>query len=269
MRSPQPQRPRLRKREIVFAVAAGVVAAGGAALILDGIGEGEHPMPESGGTSEMTYQVAAFDEIATVGPQDVVVTLGDSYSVRLEGSPQAHALLEPVVENGRLTIKPRDANFNWFTWPRSAEATYYVTLPRLDGVAVAGSGDVTVDRVDGPSFEASIAGPGSLAIAAMTVDNANFSISGSGDISTAGTAREAHVAIMGSGEVQGGGLRSDTASISIGGSGNVALTVEKDAKVSIMGSGDVDIAGPARCSVTQMGSGDVNCAGGGGTDGED
>ena len=263
----QPERPRLRKREIVFAVAAGVVAAGGAALMLDSSGESERYTPVAEAVSEMTYQLADFDEIATVGPQDVVVTLGDTYSVRLEGSPQAQALLQPTVVNGRLTIGPKDENFNWFTWPQSAEATYYVTLPRLDGVAVAGSGDVTVDKIDGPSFEASIAGPGSLAIATMKVDNANFSISGSGDISAAGAARETHVAIMGSGEIQGGGLRSETASVSIGGSGDVSLTVDKDAKVSIMGSGDVDISGPALCSVTQMGSGDVSCAGGGGTNG--
>ncbi len=267
MRPQGPERPRLRKREIFFAVAAGVVAAGGAALILGDSGDGgPRHMPAVAEAREMTYQLASFDEIATVGPQDVVVTLGDTFSVRSEGSPEALALLEPVVEDGRLTIKPRDADFNWFTWPRSAEATYYVTLPRLDGVAVAGSGDVSVDRIDSPSFEASIAGPGSLAIAAMKVDNASFSIGGQGDVSVAGTARETHVAIGGTGEVQGGGLRSETASISIGGTGDVALTVDKEAKVSIMGTGDVDISGPARCSVTQMGRGNVRCSGGGGTD---
>lgn len=268
MRPPESERPRLRKREIVFAVAAGVVAAGGAALILgDSGGSGGPPhAPAIGGAREMTYQLASFDEIATVGPQDVVVTLGDTFSVRSEGAPEALALLEPVVSNGRLTIKPRDAKFNWLTWPRHAEATYYVTLPRLDGVAVAGSGDVSVDRIEGPSFDGSIAGPGSLAIAAMKVDSASFSIGGQGDVSVAGTAHETHVAIGGTGEVAAGGLRSDTASISIGGTGDVALTVDKEAKVSIMGTGDVDISGPARCSVTQMGRGNVRCAGGGGTD---
>jgi len=47
------------------------------------------------------------------------------------------------------------------------------------------------------------------------------------------------------------------------GSGDAALSVEKDARVSIMGSGDVDIAGPARCTVSRMGSGDVRCNEGG------
>jgi hypothetical protein len=74
------------------------------------------------------------------------------------------------------------------------------------------------------------------------------------------------VAIGGSGDVEAGALRSDTASISIAGSGNVDLAVADEAKVSIMGSGDVDIAGPARCAVTRFGSGNVRCEGGGGTE---
>lgn len=266
-----PERPRLRKREILFALTAGVVAAGGAMAILDTDSGAGRPMAALAESSEKTYQLADFDEIATSGPQDVVVTQGDTFAVRAEGSPEALALLEPVVVNGRLTIQPAKG-FNWGNWPRLASATYYVTLPRLDAVAVAGSGDISVDRIEGESFDAQLAGSGSLAIATMKVDRANFALGaagGSGDVVASGTARETHVSIAGSGEVKAAGLHSDAASVSIMGSGDVALTVEKDAKISIAGSGDVDISGPARCSVNQMGSGDVRCTGGGGTERND
>ena len=268
MRPPQPERPRLRKREIVFALAAGTVAAGGASLILFNSDDDGPPAPAAHGSRTMTYQIADFDEISTSGPQDVVVTRGDTFAVRAEGSPEALAWLKPVVANGRLTIEPRDG-FNWMGWQKLRPATFYVTLPRLDAVAVAGSGDISVDRIEGESFEATIAGPGSLAIASMDVKQASFSIGASGDVTAAGTAGDTHVSIGGSGEVQAGRLRSQTASVSIAGSGDVALTVEEDAKVSIAGSGNVDIAGPAHCSVTQMGSGDVRCSGGGGTENDD
>jgi hypothetical protein len=263
MRS-SPERPRLRKREIVFAVAAGVVAAGGAALMLDSDG-GDSPMIIKGGPNELTYQVAPFDEISSTGPQDVVITVGEAASVRSEGSPEALSLLEAVVEDGQLIIRPK-GRFGAFDWGRVSSATFYVTVPELKGVALAGSGDIRVDRVDGESFEGSIAGPGELSILAMEVDEADFTIGGSGNLVAAGTAGETRVSIGGSGEVRAGGLRSATASVSIGGSGDVALTVDDSADVSIAGSGDVDISGPGRCSVTQMGSGNVRCGGGGGTD---
>ncbi len=268
MRS-SPERPRLRKREIVFAVAAGVVAAGGAAFLLDEGGGGPDMRPAIGGPSAMTYQVAPFEEISTVGPQDVVVTRGDEMTVRSEGSPEALSLLEAVVEDGQLIIRPKDRSFGGFNWGRVASATFYVTLPQLKGVALAGSGDIRVDRVEGDSFEGSIAGPGELSILSMEVDDADFTIGGSGNLVAVGNARETRVSIGGSGEVRAGGLRSETASVSIGGSGDVALTVNDKADVSIAGSGDVDISGPARCSVTQMGSGNVQCGGGGGTDEQD
>lgn len=263
MRQSPPERPRLRKREIVLAVAAGAVAAGGAGLLLSG----NDPQPTYVAVaepSELDYQLSDFDEISTTGPQDVVVTLGDTFSIRSEGSPRALSLLEPVVENGRLTIGPR-RGFNWGNWRRLDGATFYVTLPALKGVAVAGSGNVRIDQVEGDSFEGTIAGSGALSIVQMTVDNADFNIGGGGNIAAAGTARETRVAIGGSGDVDAVGLRSETASVSIGGSGNVSLAVDEDAKVSIMGSGDVNIIGPARCSVTRFGSGNVRCDGGGGT----
>ena len=265
MRPAQSGRPRLRKREIAFAVAMGALAAGGAALFVAEDDSSGDRAVTFGSPGEMTYAVADFDEIATSGPQDVEVSLGDTFAVRSKGSPDALSLIDAVVEDGKLVIRPKN-NFDGWSWGRLESATFYVTLPRLAAVAIAGSGEVSVDRIEGDSFEASIAGPGSLAIAAMKVDEADFSIGASGDLVAAGTARETHVSIGGSGEVQAGGLRSKTASIAIAGSGDVALTVDDEAKVSIAGSGDVDISGPGRCSVTRMGSGEVSCSGGGGTD---
>ena len=263
----RPGRPRLRKREIAIAVAAGVVAAGGAALMLDNGGGGGGGPPELayGGARAMTYQVADFDGISTSGPQDVVVTQGETFAVRSEGSPQALAQLEAVNVDGTLTIRPKNG-FNWGNWRSLSGATFYVTLPRLDSVAVAGSGDIRVDRIEAPSFEGTIAGSGELSIAQMQVDEADFKIAGGGNVQAQGTAREARVAIGGSGDVSAAGLRSETASVSIGGSGDVALTVADEAKISIMGSGNVDIDGPGRCQVTRFGSGEVRCDGGGGTD---
>lgn len=255
---------RLRKREVVFAVAAGALAAGGAAVMLDVADKSEIVVSVEGPTA-LTYEIGEFDGLSTVGPQDVVITAGDSYSVRSEGSPEALALLEAVVEDGKLVIRPKETFRGW-NWGRMESATFYVTAPRLRTVALAGSGDISVDRIEGESFEGSIAGPGELSIDSMDVDEVDFRIGGTGNVAAAGTARITRVSIGGSGEVDAGGLLSETASVSIGGSGDVDLTVEREAQVSIAGSGDVDISGPARCSVTRMGGGTVRCEGGGGTE---
>lgn len=252
----------LRKREIGFAIGMGALAAGGAALILAEDDNG--PAPVAVLAAPQTYDLGPFDEISTVGPQDVVVTRGDAHAVRSEGSPEALGRLEVVVEDGELIIRPKDRFGFGFDWSRLSAATYHVTLPRLERASMAGSGNVRVDRIEGNSFEGAVAGSGVLEIGEMIVDEADFSIDGSGNVVAGGTARETRISIGGSGEVQAGGLRSETAEISIGGSGDVALTVEDEAEISIMGSGSVAITGPARCEVSRMGSGDVRCAGSGG-----
>jgi hypothetical protein len=264
MKSPSSARPRLRKREIVFAVAAGAVAAGGAALLLEAESESS-ARPAIGGARELTYQVAEFEEISTSGPQDIVIALGETHSVRAEGSADALAQLEAVVEGGTLTIRPK-RGFDWSDWRRLSSATFYVTVPRLESIAQAGSGSVRIDRVQGESFESSIAGSGELTVGLVEVDDAAFNIGGGGNITVSGRARQTRVAIGGSGDIEAAGLLSEKASVSIAGSGDVELTVTDNANVSILGSGSVDITGPGRCSVTRFGSGDVSCEGGGGTD---
>jgi hypothetical protein len=258
MTVPMPERPRLRKREIVLAVAMGLLAAGGAAAILDDQRTDAAPMVAT--ADNLTYEVGPFQALSTTGPQDVVITLGDTRAVRVEGSPEALARLEAVVRDGTLTIGPKERFRNGFNWSRLSGVTFYVTVPRLEAVSLAGSGSVRLDRAEGPAFSGSVAGPGELTIGAMRVDRADFSIAGSGDVVAAGSAGEARLSIMGSGEAHTEALRSKSAAVSIGGSGDAALTVDGNARVSIMGSGDVDIAGNAHCTVSRMGSGDVRCA---------
>lgn len=254
-----PTRRKIRKREVVLAVTLGALAAGGAAAILDG--SSEDLRRDLVPAAPQSYDLAAFDEIATLGPHRVVVTVGGAQSIRSEGPQEALGILEAVVEDGKLIIRPREGFRNRFDNSDLDSATFYVTVPKLDSVSVEGSGDVEIDRIEGASFTGSIQGSGALAIAAIQVEKAEFSIAGSGDVTVAGAARDAEIEIAGSGDVQARGLRSQTGSVSIAGSGDVELTVDGEADVSILGSGDVEIAGSARCTVTRVGGGDVRCGG--------
>jgi hypothetical protein len=252
-------RPRLRKREIAFAVGAGVLAAAGGAAMLDAFHEDDvRAAPTAIVGNNLGYNVSRFTAVSTAGPQDVVITIGDKFAVRATGTSQALSGLKAEVHDGTLVIRP--AGGFGFDWRQFGSATFYVTVPRLEAVSLAGSGSVRLDRAEGPFFSGSVAGPGQLTIGAMKVDRADFSVAGSGDLAASGTARDARLSIGGSGDIRAKSLNSETAAVSIGGSGNVALTVQRNARVSIMGSGDVQIAGPAHCTVSKMGSGDVSCA---------
>lgn len=209
------------------------------------------------------YDVSDFDEVTSIGPNHVVVSAGPSYSVRAEGPQEMLDFMKVVGEDGELKILPKkDHHRDWdWEWPDTEPATFYVTLPELEAVALVGSGNMTVDRASGEEFSAMIAGSGTLDLAAVAVEEARFSIAGSGGLKARGTAQRSHFSIAGSGKVEARGMTSRTTSVSIAGSGDADLSASDDAHISIVGSGKVDVAGGARCTVSHFGGGQARCNG--------
>ena len=65
--------------------------------------------------------------------------------------------------------------------------------------------------------------------------------------------------VAGSGKIVSPGLASDSARVSVAGSGDTAFASDGMVKASIMGSGEVRVIGRATCKVTAMGSGRLVC----------
>lgn len=221
-----------------------------------------HGQADAGGSTASTRSFAAtgFDRVALRGSDNVVVRVGAAESVTASGPQDELEKLTIVVKDGELRIG-RERKDGWnMGWSSGGERVVVtVTLPRLRGASVAGSGDMQVDRVQTTSFDGAIAGSGNLRIAQLTADAASLDIAGSGDAFLAGRATSLNVSIAGSGNLDANGLKADRAKISIAGSGDVSAQVASEADVSILGSGDVRIAGTPRCRVSKKGSGDVTC----------
>ena len=215
---------------------------------------------EGGGPrSQRSFDLAGFDAVSLAGPHDVIVTVGPAHSVRAEGDTETLNRLKIEVQGSNLKIGMEHGNWS-DGWKRDRpKTTIYVTLPAIRAAAIAGSGDMKVDRAEGTRFAGSIAGSGDLQIASLRTGDADFSIAGSGGITAAGTAGKADISIAGSGDVNLEGLEIRTASVSIVGSGDVRARAMETADVSIMGSGDVSLTGPAKCNVSKRGSGSVRC----------
>ncbi|MDO9486797.1 MAG: head GIN domain-containing protein, partial [Sphingomonadaceae bacterium] len=207
--------------------------------------------------AERSFTVTGFNAIEVAGPFDVVVNVGKGASVRAVGEAKDLDRLKVEVEGRELGIGSKERR--WTDWSRTQPVKIFVTVPSLEKVALAGSGDVQVDRVRAEDFSASIAGSGDLAIASLSATAAKFSIAGSGDLSASGSCRTASVSIAGSGDVNIGGLRCQSLTAKIAGSGGINANATQTAKVSIMGSGDVTVSGGAKCDVSKMGSGSVRC----------
>ena len=218
--------------------------------------EGDGAAPVGTGTTR-SYDVKGFTEVSLAGSDDVDVRVGPAFSVRAEGPTEVLDRLRIDRRGDALTVG-RKRGLNLGTVRGSAKV--FVTLPRITGASVAGSGDLAVDRAEGERFEGSLAGSGNLSVGALGVRGATFNLAGSGDVTAAGRAERLDVSIAGSGNVDARGLRAGSADVSIAGSGDVNAAVNGPATVNLVGSGDADLGPDARCTVHKMGSGSARCA---------
>ena len=221
-----------------------------------------HAQEGSGPTVSKNYSVGNFTSIEVAGPYDVDVRTGSNPSVTASGGEKLLERTVVEIQDGKLVIRPEN-NHNFFHWGfgHSGSARFTVTVPQLSGASIAGSGDIKVDKVNGPAFEGSVAGSGGIDVASMAVQQLKLSIAGSGGVKAgAGTAQSAEYEIAGSGDIDAGAVQAQTLKVSIAGSGGVKAHSSGTADVDIMGSGDVDVAGGAKCNVSKAGSGNVRCS---------
>ena len=223
---------------------------------------GQTRAEEGGPTVARSYQVANFQEIEVAGPYDVEVRTGANPTVSARGSEKLleHTVVE--VKGDKLVIRPeRDKGWFHVSWTTHGKAKFAVTVPQLRAATIAGSGDITVDKVRGDRFEGTVAGSGGLDVGQLDVQSLKLAIAGSGAAKAAsGRAHDVGLDIAGSGDIDVRGVQAQDADVSIAGSGNVVTHAAATAKVSIMGSGDVEVTGGAKCSVSKAGSGQVRCS---------
>ncbi|MES2148049.1 MAG: head GIN domain-containing protein [Pseudomonadota bacterium] len=235
---------------------AALLAAASAAVAACGI----HRSEQAGPQTSRTFPVGAFSSLEVAGPYEVRVHSGAKPGVSVTGPKNILDHMVVEVDGNELQIHAKKNGVFSGNWGSRGKVVVEVTTPTLDGVAIAGSGDIAVDQVKGESFKGAVAGSGSLAIAAIDVQSLKLEIAGSGDINAAGTATQGQYEIAGSGSILAPKVTTQSLKVSIAGSGDVAAHSSGTADVEIIGSGDVTVTGGAKCTIDKMGSGNANCS---------
>ena len=191
-------------------------------------------------------------EIAVAGPDNVILTEGDTLDITVEGGTKTEDLRFDL-DGSKLRIG-RDGD-----WMSGGDpATIRVTMPAPRDISLAGSGNLEAPAIASET-EIGIAGSGDLSISQIEAERLEVSMAGSGSITGAGTAKTLEISIAGSGDVEFANLSADEVEISIAGSGDIALTSDGNVSASIAGSGSIDVTGSATCKASTVGSGSLNC----------
>lgn len=200
-----------------------------------------------------------FTAIEAAGPDDVVVTIGDTFAVTAQGDQRSIDQLDIRLEGDRLTIGRKRRSGGWGNWGDDDGATVRVTMPAIAAASLTGSGDFDLDRAEGKALGLALTGSGDMKVASVKTALLNADVTGSGSIALTGTAGEGRFSITGSGDIEAQGLRADKADARIMGSGNIGFASDGAVGIAIMGSGDVTVKGKAQCTTNVAGSGEAHC----------
>jgi hypothetical protein len=187
----------------------------------------------SGHTASEARPVRDFDEVVLSGSGTLDITQTGEESLVIQADDNILPLLTSEVSGQRLTLGTKS---NTSISTRSP-IVYRLTVKHLGGLTVSGSGDATATGITSPS----------LAVR----------ISGSGDVTLAGTADSVTVTISGSGAYRGGDFTTQTATVSVTGSGGARVNASEQLTVRVSGSGSVEYSGNPAVTQRISGSGSV------------
>lgn len=200
-----------------------------------------------------TRNVTEFNKIALSIPAKVELIQGNTEGITIEGDDNIVPLVETAVRNGELKIHFAEKNISVST----KLLRLVVNVKTVEGLSVAGSGDLHAAQLQSATLKAGIAGSGDVNITRLDVDSLTVSIAGSGNFSAGGKAKTVETDIAGSGNIKIGNLEANAVKVSVAGSGDATIWATDSLKVSVAGSGDVKYYGDPKVSKSFAGSGSV------------
>jgi hypothetical protein len=212
----------------------------------------------SGRIVKQARQVGNFNGLSLGLPGHLELRIGNSEGVTIEADDNLLPLIETVVENGSLKIRPTKRNLNL----QSKTIRIVVQARSIERLALGGSGSIDADALRARKLDVDLGGSGSIRLKGIESDTLAVSLGGSGDLEAAGgNIGRLTVSIGGSGDVDLGRVQAKSASVTIAGSGEATVWPRNELSATIAGSGDVNYYGDPQVSKSTVGSGGVRRVG--------
>lgn len=186
-----------------------------------------------------------FNELNVAGPFNVILEQGEAYTVRVEGKTEQLEKITIYVKDGELYIDQRESKW---TGDEIKGMRIFVSAPTIEGLNLAGSGDITAPKALtlAGNMKLEVAGSGDITLAELKCNNLYLEIAGSGTITIGPIqANEVRSETAGSGDISVASLTCKKLDNEIAGSGDMTfnnMTVEKVTS-EIAGSGDIYLHG--------------------------
>jgi hypothetical protein len=187
----------------------------------------------SGVAATQAREVPPFGSLELAGSNMVAVRVGGKQSVIVRADDNLLSHVTTEVQDGTLVIGNTPGSFT-----AKSPMSVHVSVPSLESLALTGSGIVSVEGLEAPSF--------------------TVALPGSGVVRAGGTATRLEVTLAGSGDAQLAQLVARDVSATVSGSGRILVTATESLDASVPGSGAILYGGdPAHVTTSVTGSGAV------------
>lgn len=232
--------------ETVGLMMVATLATAGCGLYVDGNGE----------RATETRPLQGFTAVTADGPLDVQIQRGDAYNVEVSiDSNVLRDLRTDLVDGGATLAIDLEGRF----WDIISGPHVIITMPVLQRAVLNGSGSVSAtDFQQTEPVALELDGSGTLTYSGQ-VPSAQVRSWGSGDVRLHGSTGSLDARLDGSGAVDARDFPTETADLSLSGSGDLSANVTGSARVTLSGSGNVDLYGGAVVEHASLsGSGSFN-----------
>lgn len=197
----------------------------------------------NGRLEKQTRQAGQYTAVHSAGPWNVVISYGEPGAIQIEGDENLLPYIETKVEDGKLMIRTtKHVNLR-----SKNKITIHLSLTKLTGLALSGSGDLTGNgkfHNDGNAYFR-VSGSGTMTFRFDRVGTAEVSVSGSGDVRLTGATSAVTARISGSGNADCSELQCGNATAHVSGSGNIKVNASKMLDATVSGSGNISNRGGA------------------------
>ncbi|MCB2210465.1 DUF2807 domain-containing protein [bacterium] len=190
----------------------------------------------------------------------VFLAQGDACDLKIEGSEEQLERVKVDVEGDTLVIRFTTEGADWIgsSWMKGEGAVrYYVTAPEIEGIDLAGAGDLRADTLKGERLTLKHGGAGKLELVEIDYQSLDASLSGLGEIRVAGVVQSQKVDLSGAGSYEAVNLQSQDAEVVLSGAGAAQVWAEATLNAILTGAGSIKYKGNPTLTQSKSGIGEI------------
>lgn len=208
-----------------------------------------------------TRRVSGFSRVVLCGVGVLRIVQGDSESLTVEAAPDLLPRITSEVDAGTLTLGVRRGA--WLKGLSGGTTVRFgLTMKDIEGITLAGAGDVVCDGVASDRLELIVSGAGSLTVKRLDGASLGVLLSGAGGCEVSGDVGSQDIRITGAGSYRARSLHSKVAKVCVAGAGSVVVSVDDTLDAHVTGTGSVTYHGEPTVFRRVTGTGRIKFAGG-------